>query len=40
MSELVTCFMDRAFELAREALLVGEVPVGCVLHHEGESFIF
>lgn len=28
--------MERAFELAREALEVGEVPVGCVLHLPGK----
>jgi hypothetical protein len=31
--------MDRAFELAREALSVGEVPVGCVLIYEGDFLI-
>ena len=39
MSELATCYMDRAFELAREALSVGEVPVGCVLIYEGDFLI-
>lgn len=28
-------FMERAFQLAREALDVGEVPVGCVIHLPG-----
>lgn len=37
MSELATSYMDRAFELAREALSVGEVPIGCVLCHQGEA---
>lgn len=31
--------MDRAFELAREALSVGEVPVGCVLYLPGKSHL-
>ena len=32
--------MDRAFELAKEALQVGEVPVGCVLFLPGNTFLF
>lgn len=39
MSELATSYMDRAFELAREALSVGEVPVGCVLCHQDHGII-
>jgi len=32
MSESVNGYMDATFELAREALAVGEVPVGCILY--------
>lgn len=35
MSDSATSYMERAFELAREALSAGEVPVGCVLHLPG-----
>lgn len=35
MSALPTCYMERAFELGREALACGEVPVGCVLYLPG-----
>lgn len=39
MSDSATSCMERAFELAREALSVGEVPVGCVLHLPGLCFM-
>ena len=38
MSESVNGYMDAAFELAREALAVGEVPVGCILYLPGIMF--
>jgi len=37
MSALPTCYMERAFELGREALACGEVPVGCVLYLPGKN---
>jgi len=39
MSALPTCYMERAFELGREALACGEVPVGCVLYLPGRGII-
>lgn len=38
MSESVNGYMDAAFELAKEALLEGEVPVGCILYLPGMMF--
>ena len=35
MSESVNGYMDAAFELAKEALAVGEVPVGCIIFLPG-----
>ncbi|XP_069831140.1 tRNA-specific adenosine deaminase 2 isoform X2 [Dendropsophus ebraccatus] len=34
MTEEMTCWMDKAFQMAQDALDNGEVPVGCLLVHD------